>query len=162
LSADPSPQQRADYIVRKLEQFIREGKSEHGMSFRTWQAMARAEITNAFAEIEDRQTRRRADLTARRMLIVGAAALVTIGFWGTVLAVDHRYGVLSSVLLIIAGLVLAALAIELGLRRTLNRLTQRRRNSAFGRIEEFDRQLRKLEAEIRRQVEKAGDKIPPG
>lgn len=160
--ADPSPQQRADYVVRKLEHFIREGKSEHGLSFKTWQAMARAEIANAFADIEERQARHRADLTMRRMLIVGAAALVTIGFWGTVLAVDHRYGELSAVLLIIAGLVLAALAIELGLRRTLNRLTQRRRNSALGRIEDFDRQLRKLEAEIRQKVAKAGDKFPAG
>jgi len=41
--------------VRKLEQFIREGKSEHGLSFKTWQAMARAEIANAFADLDDRR-----------------------------------------------------------------------------------------------------------
>ena len=160
--ADPSPQQRADYLVRKLEQFIREGKSEHGLSFKTWQAMARAEIANAFADLDDRQARQRADLTMRRMLIVGAASLATIGFWGAVLAVDHRYGQISAVLLIVAGLVLAALAVEFGLRRTLNRLAVRRRNSAFARIEDFDRQLKKLEAEIRRQVEAARDKSQAG
>jgi hypothetical protein len=160
--ADPSPQQRADYLVRKLEQFIREGKSEHGLSFKTWQAMARAEIANAFADLDDRQARQRADLTMRRMLIVGAASLATIGFWGAVLAVDHRYGQISAALLIVAGLVLAALAVEFGLRRTLNRLAVGRRNSTVARIEDFDRQLRKLEAEIRRQVEAARDKSQAG
>ncbi|MEA2754372.1 MAG: hypothetical protein QOJ54_661 [Aliidongia sp.] len=160
--ADPSPQQRADYLVRKLEQFIREGKSEHGLSFKTWQAMARAEIANAFADLDDRQARQRADLTMRRMLIVGAASLATIGFWGAVLAVDHRYGQISAALLIVAGLVLAALVVEFGLRRTLNRLAVGRRNSTVARIEDFDRQLRKLEAEIRRQVEAARDKSQAG
>ena len=77
------------------------------MSFKTWQAMARAELANAFADIERRQAQRRADLTLRRILIVGAAALVTIGFWGTVMAVDHRYGQVASVLVCVAGLVLA-------------------------------------------------------
>jgi hypothetical protein len=161
--ADPTPQERADYITRKLEQFIREGKSERGMSFKTWQAMARAELANAFADIEQRQARRRADLTLRRILIAGAAALVTIGFWGTVMAVDHRYGQIASVLVFVAGLVLAALALELGLRHAHNRLTLRRRKAGFGKIEDFDRQLKKLEAEIWRAVEKAKDKAadPP-
>src|ERR1700689_4725395 len=161
--ADPSPQHRADYLVRKLEQFIREGKTERGMSFKTWQALARAELTNAFADLEMRQARRRADLTMWRILIVGAASLVTIGFWGAVLTVDRRYGQVSAVLLTVAGLVLAALLLELGLRRALNRLTQQRRKAAFGRIEEFDRQLKKLEAETRRRVETAKTKAadPP-
>jgi ABC-type proline/glycine betaine transport system permease subunit len=161
--ADPSPQHRADYLVRKLEEFIREGKTERGMSFRTWQALARVELTNAFADLEQRQARQRADLTMRRILIVGAASLVTIGFWGAVLTVDRRYGQVSAVLLTVAGLVLAALLLELGLKRALNRLTQRRRKAVFGRIEDFDRQLKTLEAEIRRRAEAAKAKAdnPP-
>ena len=161
--ADPSPQHRADYIVRKLEQFIREGKTGRGMSFKTWQALARAELTNAFVDLEQGQARRRADLTMRRILIVGAASLVTIGFWGAVLTVDRHYGQVSAVLLTIAGLVLAALLLEFVLRRALNHLTLQRRKAAFGRIEEFDRQLKKLEAEIRRGVEAANAKAadPP-
>jgi hypothetical protein len=161
--ADPSPQERADYLVRKLEQFIREGKTEHGMSFKTWQGMSRAELVNSFADIEARQDRRRADVTIRRMLIVAAAAIVTIGFWGTVMAVDRRYGWVAAVLLVVSGLILAGLALELGLRQALNRLSTRRRKAGFGRIADFDRQLKQLETEIRRQVEKAKDKAadPP-
>jgi hypothetical protein len=156
--ADPSPQERADYIVRKLEQFIRAGKSEGGLSFKTWQALARAELANAFADLEQRRARQRADLTMRRILVVAASSLVTIGFWGAVLAVDHRYGQVPALLLFVAGLVLAAMAMELGIRHALGRLERRRRRAAFGRIENFDRQLQQLEAEIRRRSEKAGDK----
>ena len=151
---DPSPQERADYIVRKLEEFIREGKTERGMSFKTWQAMARAELANAFADIERRQAERRADLTVRRILAVGATALVTIGFWGAVLAVDRHYGPVAALLLAGAGLVLAAMALEFGLRRAVNQLTQQRRKAAFGRIEDFDRQLKRLEADVWRRLEK--------
>ncbi|MEI9983265.1 MAG: hypothetical protein WDN69_08705 [Aliidongia sp.] len=159
----PTPQERADYIVRKLEQFIREGKSERGMSFKTWQAMARAELANAFADIEQRQAQRRADLTVRRILIIGATSLVTIGFWGAVMAVDRRYGPVAALLLSIAGLVVAAMALEFGLRHAMNRIKLQRRKTAFGRIEDFDRQLKRLEAEIWRQVEQAKAKAadPP-
>lgn len=155
---DPTPQERADYIVRKLEQFIREGKSERGMSFKTWQAMARTELGNAFADIEQRKAQQRADLTVRRILVTGAVALVTIGFWGAVLAVDHRYGPVASILVAVAGLVLAAMAAELTTRRVLDRLRLQRRKNAFGKIEDFDKQLRKLEAEIWRQLEKTKEK----
>jgi hypothetical protein len=153
--SDPSPQERADYLVRKLEEFIRAGKSEHGLSFRTWQALARAEIAASFADIDQRRLRREADLTIRRILIVGAVALVTIGFWGAVLIVDRRYGAVAALLLGASGLVLAAMMLEFGLRRVANRLARRRRAAAFARIEEFDRQLKALEAQVRRRVTKA-------
>jgi hypothetical protein len=153
--ADPSPQERADYLVRKLEEFIRAGKTEHGLSFKTWQALARAEIAAAFADIEQRQAVRAADLTLRRILIVGAVSLVTIGFWGAVLAVDRRYGPVASVLLAVAGLVLAAMALEIVLRRAVSRLNRRRRTATFVRIEDFDHQLKALESEIRRRTQRS-------
>jgi hypothetical protein len=155
---DPTPQERADYLVRKLEQFIREGKTERGMSFRTWQAMARTELANAFADIEQRTAQTRADLTVRRILTVCAVALVTIGFWGAVLAVDHRYGPVASILVAVAGLVLAAIAAEFATRRVLDRLKLQRRKTAFGKIEDFDKQLRKLETEIWRRLEKTKER----
>ena len=153
---DPTPTERADYVVRKLEQFILDGKSsEKGMSFRTWQAMARAELANAFADIELRQLQRRADITVRRILMVGATAMVTIGFWGAVMAVDRRYGAVSAILLAVAGLVVAALALELVLRRAMSRIRLQRRKAALGRIENFDRQLKQFEAELKRKADKA-------
>jgi hypothetical protein len=151
---EPSPEQQADYIVRKLEHFITEGKTERGMSFKTWQAMARMEIANAFADAEQRYARARLDLTTRRILMVAASALVTIGFWGAVMAVDKSYGGLAATLIFVAGLVLLAMALEFGVRRALSRLALKNRKRAFGRIEDFDRQLRKLEAELRRKAEK--------
>ena len=161
---DPTPQERADYVVRKLEQFILDGKTtEKGMSFRTWQAMARAELGNAFADIEQRKLQRQADITVRRILMVGATALVTIGFWGAVMAVDRRYGAVAAILLAVAGLVVAAMALELVLRRAMNRIKLQRRKAALGRIEDFDRQLKLFEAELKRKIDKAKAKAaePP-
>jgi hypothetical protein len=161
---DPTPAERADFVVRKLEQFILDGRTaEHGMSFRTWQAMAREELGNAFADIELRQLKRGADITVRRILAVGATTLVTIGFWGAVMAVDRRYGAVASILLAVAGLVVAALALELGLRRAMNQIQRQRRKAAIGRIENFDRQLKQFEAELKRKTEKAKAKAaePP-
>ena len=41
--ADPTPMERADYLVRKLERFIIEGReTKKGMPFRAWQTKARA------------------------------------------------------------------------------------------------------------------------
>ncbi len=153
---DPTPTERADLTVRKLEQFILDGRSsEKGMSFRTWQAMARDELANAFADIELRGLQRRADITVRRILMVGATALVTIGFWGAVMAVDRRYGAVAAILLAVAGLVVAAMALELTLRGAMNRIRRQRRKAALGRIENFDRQLKNFEAELKRKTEKA-------
>jgi hypothetical protein len=157
---DPTPPERADYVVRKLEQFILDGRSaEKGMSFRTWQAMAREELGNAFADIELRQLKRRADITVRRILIVGATSLVTIGFWGAVMAVDRRYGAVASILLAVSGLVVAGLALELALRGAMNRILRQRRKGAIGRIEDFDRQLKTLEAELKRKIDKTKAKL---
>ena len=155
MTDDPTPAERADYVVRKLEQFILDGRSaKHGMSFRTWQAMAREELGNAFADLELRQLKRRADITVRRILVVSATALVTIGFWGAVMAVDRRYGAVASILLAVSGLVVAALVLELVLRQAMSRIRKQRRKAAIGRIEDFDRQLKQLEAELKRKIDK--------
>ena len=46
-SSRPSPEQRADFVVKRLEQFIREGRTVgEGMSLKQWMDMARYEIAN--------------------------------------------------------------------------------------------------------------------
>ena len=53
LTDDPSPDERAEYVILRLEQFIREGRTfDEGMSFKIWQAMAKVEIAIAIAESE--------------------------------------------------------------------------------------------------------------
>ena len=37
LTDDPTPDERAEYVIRRLEQFIRDGRTvDEGMSFKIW------------------------------------------------------------------------------------------------------------------------------
>jgi len=151
----PTPHQRADYIVRKLEQMIRDGKTVGGgMSFSSWQQMARAELANAFADIERNKLRLAEDRTAKRLMASAAAALVTIGFWGVVMAADQSFGRLPAILIFASGLVLVAAASEWGLRRSMARHKAAQRFDRFQRIEDLDKQIKKMEAELRRKLER--------
>ena len=144
----PTPQQRADYLVRKLESLIREGKSERAMSFKTWQALARSELSNAFTDFERQLEKSRQDATGRRLILVGVSTVVTIGFWGTALSVDRRYGDLTAHIFIGAGFLVACVLAEIALRRMVKRYRVVSREKSFERIEDFDKQLKRLEAEI--------------
>jgi len=150
--SDPTPQDRADYLVRKLEQFIRDGRTVRGVSFRDWQAMARAELANSFAEVDRRRIEIQKDLAMRRLLLVAAFTLVTIGFWGGVMALDKGRDWLAALIMLGAGTILLGYAGDFGIRRLWNRGAAKQRKQRFERIEGFDRQLRQLEAEIRQKV----------
>src|SRR5271154_6479764 len=97
--SDPTPSQRAEYMIRQLESFIRDKRTDKGMSFKTWQVMAHAELTNAFIEHERQMLRVRQDRLGRRILLVSCAAIVTIGFWGAVVTLDHHFGLLAAAIL---------------------------------------------------------------
>jgi hypothetical protein len=160
--SDPTPQQRADYLVRKLENFIREGRSERGMSFKTWQTMARAELTNAFADFERRLVRSRQDRAARRLIVVGTTTVVTVGFWGATVVLDRHFGILAAWVCTAAGALLAVVGIEIAWRRMASRYKTIAREKSFERIEDFDSQLKRLETEIWRKLKKAKEKAEAG
>ena len=145
---DPTPAQRADYLVRQLENFIRDGKTERGMSFKTWQALARAELTNAFADDERRLLQCRQDVTGKRLILVASAAVVTIGFWGAVLSLDRHYGLLAAAIGTGAGVALAFVAGEIAARRMAAHFRTAARQKSFEHIEDFDKQVKKLEKEL--------------
>ena len=87
LGQNPTPVERADVIVKRLEQFIREGRSQRGgISFKRWQELAVHEVDNAIRDAERHWRNDQRFIT--RGLAVGAACLITIGFWGTVLAAE--------------------------------------------------------------------------
>lgn len=151
----PNPHQRADYIVRKLEQLIRDGKTVGGgMSFSTWQQLARAELANAFADIEKTKLRMAEDRTAKRLMAACAAAVVTIGFWGVVMAADQSFGRLPAILIFASGLVLIFAAGEWGLRRKLARHKAHQRLERFQRIEDLDKQIKRLENDLRKKLDR--------
>ncbi|HXP95182.1 MAG TPA: hypothetical protein VN809_00620 [Telmatospirillum sp.] len=153
--AGPSPEQRADYLVRKLESLIREGKTERGMSFKTWQALARAELFNAFTDFERQLERSRHDATGKRLILLGVSTVVTIGFWGTALTVDRHYGTMAAQIFTGAGFVALCVLGEIAFRRMATRYRTVAREKRFERIEDFDKQLKRLEAEIWLKLKRA-------
>ncbi len=87
LPENPTPEDRATYVVLRLEQFIRDGRTlDEGMSFRKWQAMALTEIAANIAEAQNEVTRD--DPVTNRLLFTTASALITIGFWGTAVSIN--------------------------------------------------------------------------
>jgi hypothetical protein len=143
--SEPTPAQRAEYMIRQLENFIREKRTEKGMSFRTWQVMAHAELTNAFLDHERELMKVQQDRLGRRLLLVGSSAVVTIGFWGVVVTVDHHFGMLAAVIMSCAGTALFFVLGELAARKMISRYRAQSREKFFERIRDFDDQVKQLE-----------------
>lgn len=143
---------RADYIVARLEQFIRDGsKDEKGMSFDQWKNMARSEIAVAIAEAETSQ--KFDELASKRVLFVSASAMVTIGFWGTVTSLDKLDYMIGALVCGFAGLVLL-LAIGNWRLRTWSEIKEsKRRREILGRVENLTKRIKKLEKELESEVE---------
>ena len=146
--SDPTPAHRAEYMIRQLENFIRDKRTEKGLSFKTWQSLAHAELTNAFTEHERQMLRMKQDRLGRRLLLVGSASLTTIGFWGAVMMIDEHYGLLAAIILACAGIALAFVLGEMGARKMMSHYRTRSRERSFERIREFDDQVKDLEKKM--------------
>jgi hypothetical protein len=151
---DPTPDQRAELIVLKLEHYIRDNRTVRGVPYRTWQAMARAELTQAFIAVAEREQQIRRDVVMRRFLTIVAGSLITIGFWGAVVALDTHYATLSAILMFLAGLGLLYAISDFSIRRFWSSGAPRRRRRTFRRIETFDRQIRRLERDLQKHLKK--------
>lgn len=153
----PTPEQQADYLVRKLEQTIRDNRTVKGMSFRTWQNIAREEIANAIRDAEKRHFDR--DKGVGRLLLVGSSSLVTIGFWGAVVAVDRAYGGPAAIIFLIAGAALAFVGLDYGMRRFGTRWMARRRLERMSSIESLDRRIKRMEADMKKKHDRLKEKM---
>ena len=152
MGKNPTPQERGEVIVKRLEKFIREGRSDQGgISFRRWQELAVHEVTNAIRDAEKHW--RNDNRFVTRGLAVGAATIVTIGFWGTVMAAEVAPDRQSAALiLIVAGGLLFAVLGVWGVRR-LDRFYQSgRRRDDFRRVFNFDRQLAQLDVDLEKRL----------
>ncbi|MEW5728671.1 MAG: hypothetical protein AB1918_12670 [Pseudomonadota bacterium] len=153
----PTPEQQADYLVRKLEQTIRDNRTVRGMSFATWQAIAREEIANAIRSAERRHVVH--DRTVNRLVLVASSALVSIGFWGAVVAVDRAYGGPAALVALGAGLALFAVAADWGIKRATGRWMKKRRDERLARIEDLDRRIKRLETDLKKKHDRLKDKL---
>ncbi|MEK9753996.1 MAG: hypothetical protein VW338_12425 [Rhodospirillaceae bacterium] len=152
LSAHPTPDERAEFVIMRLEKFIRDGRTlDEGMSFKKWQAMARTEIAIAIAEAENSQDHDEID--SRRVLFVTAAAMITIGFWGTAVSFHDVPRLVAGIACGVAGGVLLFVAGHWRLRKWNNRRNGRERRRRLGRIENLNRRIKRLETEIEKEEE---------
>ncbi|MGE5514309.1 MAG: hypothetical protein ACM31D_00650 [Bacteroidota bacterium] len=157
MSDGPTPEQQADYLVRKLEQTIRDNRTVKGMSFRTWQAIAREEIVNAIRAVEKRHADH--DRAIGRVLLVSSSALVSIGFWGAVVAVDHAYGGIAALVALVAGAALFFVGAEWGIRRVGSGWSRQRRTERFSNIEDLDRRIKRMEDALKKKHDRLKDRM---
>lgn len=157
MAEGPTPEQQADYLVRKLEQTIRDNRTVKGMSFRTWQAIAREEIINALMAAEKRRADN--DRSVGRILLVGAASLVSIGFWGAVVAVDRTYGGIAALVALVAGAALFFIGAEWGIRRVGSGWSRQRRHQRLGNIEDLDRRIKRMEDALKKKHDRLKERM---
>lgn len=150
---NPTPDERADFVVRRLEQFIREGRvAGEGMSLRQWQDMARGEIANAILEAD---LDRRHDATvSKRLLFTLGAAFTTLGFWGALWALGQVYYLISAVVCGLAGIVMLAVSAEWTVRRAYKRNTIAMRADTIRRVESLTRRIRRMERQLKDEADR--------
>ena len=161
LGDNPTPEERAEYVILRLEQFIRDGRTlDEGMSFKKWQSMAKTEIAIAVAEAENSQ--QHDEITSRRVLFVAAAAMVTIGFWGTAVSYHNVGNLAAGAVCTVAGLVLVAVAGGWRARKWNNTRQAKERRRRLARVENLNKRIKRLEGMLEKEekeLEKALEKI---
>lgn len=154
MPAGISPEERADFIVKRLEEFIREKRNPgEGMSFKHWQALGKAEIAAAIAAAVKEQSQ--GDAGLKRVLFTAASALVTVGFWGAAVSLGRADYVLAGVICFVAGIVLMAIAGEWSYARWQARRRTRERMNTLARIGDLDKRLKAIEKDRKKEVEDA-------
>mgnify|MGYP000096069544 CR=1 FL=1 len=157
-SSDPSPQQRADFVVKRLEQFIREGRTlAEGMNLKQWQDMARFEIATAVMAAEN--VHRDKSVVSRRLLFTVAASLVTIGFWGALFAFDKVQYLIVAIVFILTGIILLAVVGEWQLMKYFRRHQARQRRQTIYRVEDLTRRIKRMEKELKVETKALQSKL---
>lgn len=158
LNPNPTPEERADFVVKRLEQFIRDGRTiAEGMSLSKWQEMARVEIANAVASSEIDQIDD--DKVTKRLLLTIGAGLTTIGFWGALWAYDKVSYVVSAFVCGAAGLIMIGIALEWRMRKAVKNHKVKTRKKALRRCEDLTKRIKKMEQELQKELERKEKKL---
>jgi hypothetical protein len=158
LSKDPLPDERAEYVVLRLEKFIREGRTNNeGMSFKTWRSMAKANISDAISEAE--AVRKNEEVVPKRLLFTLAGALVTIGFWGTAFSLQNTSYLAAGITCGLAGLVLITVAGEWRFRRWNKIRKAKNRQNSLARIDSLNHRIKKLESDLKKEEKIINEKL---
>ena len=152
MAENPTPDERAEFVILRLEQFIRDGGAmDEGVSLKKWQVMAKKEIAIAIAEAEENQEYE--DKKSRRILFVSAAAIVTIGFWGTAISLQKVGGLFAGVICATAGLILLMVAGGRKASKLYKRLRGKERRKRLAHIENLNKRIRRLEIALEKEEE---------
>ena len=150
LPLNPTPEQRAEYIMLRLEQFIREGRTiDEGMSFKQWQAMAKTEIAIAIAAAQNEV--QKDDPVTRRLLFMTAACLTTIGFWGTAVALHKTAYLVGALVCGGAGILLLLVLGEWRFRKWSRKREAERRIERLANIEALNKRIKGLERALEKE-----------
>ena len=150
LPLNPTPEQRAEYIMMRLEQFIREGRSVgEGMSFKQWQAMAKTEIAIAVAAAQNEV--QKDDPVTRRLLFMTAACLTTIGFWGTAVSLHKTAYLVGALVCAGAGILLLICAGEWRFRKWRRKKDAQLRIERLANIEALNKRIKGLERALEKE-----------
>ncbi len=148
---DPTPEERADYIVKRLELFIRENREPFkGMSFQKWQQLARSEICNSLRDYDKSQYDE--NQVTRRMLFIIGSAIATIGFWGVAAAFGRIDYMLAGMIFLITGIVIIAHAGEWMTRKMWKKMQAKKRERAYNNAVSLDRQIKQMEKELKNKA----------
>ena len=150
----PTARQRGELIVKRLENFIRESQSSNGgVSYTRWQEMAIKEFTNAI--LDSQRNFRTENQFITRVILVSAVAIITIGFWGAIVAAGVSYDrQIIGLMLLGAGSILFLTAVFWGLRKFSNRFIMIKRQKLFRQIYSFDQQLMQLDIDLKKKLDK--------
>ena len=158
LPDDPTPEERAEFVMLRLEQFIRDGRSiDEGMSFKLWQAMTQVEIAVTLAEAELGQQQE--EVVTKRLLFTFGSALVTVGFWGTAVSL-HKVAYLAGAIVIgLAGLALIGVAGEWRFRKWNKKRQAGKRRQTLVRVEGLNRRIKRMEHELEKEEQALRKKL---
>jgi hypothetical protein len=158
LGNNPTPEEHAEYVIMRLEQFIRDGRTiDEGMSFKKWQTMAKTEIALAIAEAENSQDHD--EISSRRTLFVSAAAMITIGFWGTAVSLHKVAELIGGLVILTAGIIMLMTAGGFRYRKYKNRKDGLKRALRLTRIESLNRRIKQLEQELEKELKEKGKQL---
>ena len=152
----PTPEERAEYVMLRLEKFIRDGRTESaGVSFRKWQVMAKAEIILAIKDVEIH--RHIEERSSRRMLFILSASLITIGFWGTVMNLQNVNYLIGGLIIGVSGIIGLFVGGNAALSKWSERTQASKRLSALRRAGSLNRRIKKLERELEVEAQELED-----
>jgi len=158
LGNNPTPEEHAEYVIMRLEQFIRDGRTiDEGMSFKKWQTMAKTEIALAIAEAENSQDHD--EISSRRTLFVSAAAMITIGFWGTAVSLHKVAELVGGLICLGAGIIMLITAGGFRYRKYKNRKDGLKRAHGLIRVENLNKRIKTLERELEKEEKSKKKKL---